>query len=93
MRRAPKRDDPGINGSGQLLPQTFDDAIGLGDLQRQHLDVLRERVGGRPQFGQLGTAHGAQFCSRARMRALRALGDDRRWPGDRQCPSQDPFEI
>jgi hypothetical protein len=44
-RRALQGDNPGVTRSGQFLLQTFDDGIPLGDLQRQHLDVLGERAG------------------------------------------------
>jgi hypothetical protein len=58
-RGCQQRDDPGVHGSRQLRSQTFDDGISLGELQRQHLDVLRERPGERPQLRHLGTTHGA----------------------------------
>ena len=58
-RRPLQGDNPGVTRSGQFLPKTFDDGIPLGDLQRQHLDVLDERADKAAQFGNLGAAHGA----------------------------------
>ena len=42
-----------------MQPATNGTLLSLGELQRQHLDVLRERPGERPQLRHLGTTHGA----------------------------------
>jgi len=60
-RRALQGDNPGVTRSGQLLPQSLDDGIPLGDVHRQRLDVLDERADKSAQFGHLGAAHGPQL--------------------------------
>ena len=59
-RRAPQRNDLGLIRSRQFILQAGNHLVTLGNLQRQHLDVLRERAGQRAQFGHLGTAHGPE---------------------------------
>ncbi|WP_255876686.1 hypothetical protein [Sinorhizobium fredii] len=77
-RCALQGDNTGVAISGQLLPQTFDDGIPLGDLQRQHLDVLGERADKAAQFGVLGAAHDAQLGFECADALLEGLGEDRR---------------
>ncbi|MEY9773137.1 hypothetical protein [Sinorhizobium fredii] len=77
-RRALQGDNTGVAISGQLLPQTFDDGIPLGDVQRQHQDVLGERADKAAQFGVLGAAHGGQLGFECADALLEGLGEDRR---------------
>src|SRR5216683_550431 len=72
--RAPQRDDPGVMRSGQLILQSDDHSITFGDLQRQHLDVLRESTGERTQLGHPGAAHSSELGFKGADALLQGLG-------------------
>ncbi len=60
--------------SGQLILQSDDHSITFGDLQRQHLDVLRESTGERTQLGHPGAAHSSELGFKGADALLQGLG-------------------